>query len=285
MYTESGASVISITTNIDDLKADFIIFPYVERKAFSSEIHFHSYFQCQCILLGAIDCVSINRKLLAYQGDIFFIPAGVEHLESPLSDNTSVLSILLKFTKRKNERKTTYDKITSFFDSFKEPTVLRNCKNLFDKYINNIYKEIMNSNSLSFNRLEAMFTLFLLDMTCLETFAEESDASEEEICDSYKIIEIELYVERNLYLPIGLSDLAENMHFSEKQLNRIIKNATGMTFSQFLKKKRLTRAKYYIENTNLRFHEIAVRVGYETYSGFFNAFTAYYGKKPQQMRK
>ena len=73
MYTESGASVISITTNIDDLKADFIIFPYVERKAFSSEIHFHSYFQCQCILLGAIDCVSNNRKLLAYQGDIFFI--------------------------------------------------------------------------------------------------------------------------------------------------------------------------------------------------------------------
>ena len=66
MHTESGANVVTITVNIDDLKTDLIIFPYTSNTAFSREIHFHSFFNVSvsCLVLLITPQVTISFWLI-----------------------------------------------------------------------------------------------------------------------------------------------------------------------------------------------------------------------------
>ena len=72
---------------------------------------------------------------------------------------------------------------------------------------------------------------------------------------------------------VSLSDLATQLHLSNKQTERLVQKYTGRSFTDALISHRMAIAKYLIETTNLSLQEISEYVGYRSYSGFWKAYT------------
>lgn len=79
------------------------------------------------------------------------------------------------------------------------------------------------------------------------------------------------FFSRNYNEDIRLCDLASVLHLSEKQAERLVKKHTGRTFKGALSEKRIEMARYLNETTELSLCEIAEKVGYRSYSGFWKA--------------
>lgn len=89
--------------------------------------------------------------------------------------------------------------------------------------------------------------------------------------DDYAYL-IHEYVEQNYHRPLRLRDLAEVLHLSERQTQRIIRSLFGMSFSEFLGAHRASVAERLAATTDMPWARIAEYVGYETYSGFRRAY-------------
>lgn len=73
----------------------------------------------------------------------------------------------------------------------------------------------------------------------------------------------------------SLTDLADELHFSEKQTARLVQKYTGQSFKQAMVNYRMSVAKYLEEKTDLPLTQIALLVGYRSYNGFWKAYKAY----------
>ncbi len=79
------------------------------------------------------------------------------------------------------------------------------------------------------------------------------------------------FFSKNYDLSVKLSDLAEVLHLSERQTERLVIEHTGRNFRDELAATRVRIARYLLETTELPMTEIARRVGYSSYSGFWKA--------------
>ncbi len=70
---------------------------------------------------------------------------------------------------------------------------------------------------------------------------------------------------------VEIKDLAETLHLSKMQTQRLVKQHTGMTFGENLRKYRMKVAEYLMSNSDMTNEEIARAVGYSSYSGFWKA--------------
>lgn len=70
---------------------------------------------------------------------------------------------------------------------------------------------------------------------------------------------------------IRLSDLANVLHLSERQTERLVKEHTGSTFKEEVLKIRINVANQLISSSGMTLAEVAEYVGYESYAGFWKA--------------
>ncbi len=95
------------------------------------------------------------------------------------------------------------------------------------------------------------------------------------------------YIKENLsdnYL--ALSSVAEKYHVSESYLTRIIKQKTGLCFTDYLNELRISMAIKFLTDRNKIYtiNEIAYMVGYNSQHYFSRAFKNYTGHSPNQYR-
>jgi len=79
----------------------------------------------------------------------------------------------------------------------------------------------------------------------------------------------------NYNKPIHLTDLADELHISVKQTERLVVLHTGSTFNTVLTNNRVRAAEHLMKTTSLSITEIANLVGYESHSGFWKAYKRY----------
>ena len=87
------------------------------------------------------------------------------------------------------------------------------------------------------------------------------------------------------YQTITLGDLAKEMYLSEPYVSKYIREKSGMTFGDHVKKIRLRRAKTLLKNSSVRVEEIAGMIGYQNVEHFNRLFKKEFGITPVQMRK
>lgn len=80
------------------------------------------------------------------------------------------------------------------------------------------------------------------------------------------------YMSLNYDKDITLADVAKILNLSEKQSERIIKQYTGKNFRKLLAGYRIDAAKILIKNGELTLAQVAEKVGYKSYSGFWKAY-------------
>lgn len=99
-----------------------------------------------------------------------------------------------------------------------------------------------------------------------------------------RIVDIMHYVQTH-YKDVTLEELSDNFHLSKPYLSKYIKEHTGATFQEAVKKARMKKARTMLKETNQTVERIAAGVGYETVEHFNRLFKKTYGMTPIQYRR
>ena len=102
-------------------------------------------------------------------------------------------------------------------------------------------------------------------------------------CTDARMIEIMNYVQAD-YIDITLDDLAEKFFLSKPYLSKYIKEKSGMTFGDLVKKIRMKKAKALLKSSNMTVENIAMSVGYQNVEHFNRLFKKAYDMTPMQFR-
>jgi len=102
-------------------------------------------------------------------------------------------------------------------------------------------------------------------------------------CTDARMIEIMNYVQAN-YIDITLDDLTEKFFLSKPYLSKYIKEKSGMTFGELVKKIRMKKAKALLKSSNMTVENIAMSVGYQNVEHFNRLFKKAYDMTPMQFR-
>ena len=80
------------------------------------------------------------------------------------------------------------------------------------------------------------------------------------------------YINLNFKSPISLTIIADNININPSHLSRQFKKETKTTITEFINKKRIDEAKFLIDQNNYSITEIALMVGFESYTYFGKVF-------------
>ena len=93
------------------------------------------------------------------------------------------------------------------------------------------------------------------------------------------------YIEKNLENKIDYARAAQTACCSEYHLSRMFSSIAGVSLSEYIRRRRLTRAAFEIQNSDIRILDVAVQYGYESADSFARAFHKMHGIKPSEARK
>ncbi|MGA8656005.1 MAG: helix-turn-helix domain-containing protein [Chthoniobacterales bacterium] len=85
--------------------------------------------------------------------------------------------------------------------------------------------------------------------------------------------------------PVGLNEIANAMHVSTFYFCKMFKKATGITFTDYLGRVRVEKAKNLLLNPHLRVSEIAYAVGFQSLTHFNRVFRELTGESPTNFRE
>ncbi|WP_036719624.1 response regulator transcription factor [Paenibacillus harenae] len=125
------------------------------------------------------------------------------------------------------------------------------------------------------NRIEKMEKL--VDTKLLETGDEESRYSP-------PVREAIAYIDTHLGEAIGMRQLADMLHLNPSYFSVLFKEQTQLTFSDYLTRRRMQRAKQLLAQTRLSIGEIAEQVGYQTDKYFIKVFKSMENTSPSKYR-
>ena len=95
---------------------------------------------------------------------------------------------------------------------------------------------------------------------------------------------IETYIADHISENEGLNGLAKQLFLSERQTHALIKQYFGKSYKSIIINQQMELADILLRDTELSLTEIAHRLGYNSYSGFYNAFKKYFSVSPEIAR-
>lgn len=146
---------------------------------------------------------------------------------------------------------------------------------------------------------EAYFQTKVLDeaqynamLRLLATFAEHlamiGNSIEPKLTDSPEdqvVNRAKKYIQERFQERITLDQASRAVNASTRHFCKVFKKATGITFTDYLARTRVEKAKQLLQNPHLRVSEIAFETGFESISQFNRSFKRIIGKSPTQYRE
>ena len=84
---------------------------------------------------------------------------------------------------------------------------------------------------------------------------------------------------------LNVEQLAQMLHLSRSQLFRKIKERTGMSPSDLLRKVKLEKAHYLLQNPELNVTQVAYRTGFKDLAHFSKCFSKEFGLNPKRIKQ
>ena len=111
-----------------------------------------------------------------------------------------------------------------------------------------------------------------IEAALLNIVSELITTSKTENRDTKPVGEILIYIQQHITEKITAEELALKFHYHKNHINRIIKQATGMTLRKYIINEKITYAKQLMRETNLSMTEIASALSFYDYSHFCKYF-------------
>ena len=92
------------------------------------------------------------------------------------------------------------------------------------------------------------------------------------------------FIEQNQGGAICLATVAKSVNTSTFYFCKLFKRATGLTFTEYLARVRIEKAKTLLLDSNRRVSEIAYEVGFQSLTHFNRVFRKIVGRSPSEFR-
>lgn len=93
------------------------------------------------------------------------------------------------------------------------------------------------------------------------------------------------YIEDHLAEEIKYQKLAKIVGMNEFLMHRVFSMITGISISEYIRKRRLSKSLEEIQNTNQKIIDIAIKYQYSSAISFSRAFKKEFGKSPSEYQK
>lgn len=93
------------------------------------------------------------------------------------------------------------------------------------------------------------------------------------------------YIENNLDSKIEYSSVAHAACCSEFHFSRMFSSLSGISLSEYIRRRRLTKAAFDIQTSNEKIIDIALKYGYDSSDAFTRAFKKLHGVTPNAVRE
>ena len=269
------------------LKRDIFVFrhPRYTRPA----LHRHDFMEIDFVVEGSCRLHFEEEQLELREGAVCLIAPGSHH-DVEITDESTVFTIML--------RRSTFE--TTFFSLLSRDDAL-------SLFFRNILQQREEPNYLMFQLENVAFARGLTEIAMLECFSIDPYANTCAVSMMHLIFasflrsagdspqfyhyhmgkdfSAILHYIRHHYQTLSLTQLAEAFHYSKPHLCTLIKQNTGVSFSELIKQIRMTRAKDYLLNPELPVLDIAEIVGYNSPDHFSRVFRSSFGCSPQEFRR
>jgi AraC family L-rhamnose operon transcriptional activator RhaR len=137
------------------------------------------------------------------------------------------------------------------------------------------------------NSIEALATKLLLDTARAVTNLSATDAQSTPACThtDAAVHTAERYLRDNYSRPIGVRDVAAQVHLSERHISRLFAKSTGMSVMDYLTKVRIDTAAQLLLSQQLPIKQAAAHVGYPDVRYFTTLFRRRMGMTPGEFRQ
>jgi AraC-like DNA-binding protein/ligand-binding sensor protein len=172
----------------------------------------------------------------------------------------------------KNPSAAQFEKITTQLMEWGANLDLREVKEAY------FHSRVLNS-----GQYNAMIKLLEIFAKHLSLVADQITIQENE-AESPLVRRARAYIVGHQADPIDLHSVAKAMHVSTFYFCKIFKKATGLTFTEYLGRVRIEKAKTLLLNPHLRISEIAYDVGFQSLTHFNRVFRQVTGQSPTAFR-
>lgn len=253
-------------------------------------LHTHTFFEVIYVLKGTCQhCVASEEHLLL-EGDLCLISPSVTH--SIYADgNSIVLNILIR---RSNIEDIFFHVLRDhnlISDFLANSIYIQNYATYLTfhthgdedlkKQILEMYLEQFDEDSYSDRIISSMLIIFFARL--VRKYKRTAKLSDPHATSEPAARLLHLILEQ--YATITLKEMASLLNYSIPYCSRYIKEVTGCSFQQLLKKIRFQKAESYLRNTSYSVYKISELLGYENPENFMRAFKREYGISPSQYRQ
>ncbi len=256
-----------------------------------TDFHKHDFLEMVYVISGSAIHTLNNEKTLVKQGDYFIIDYGAYHKYNAL-DNGEFIIINTLF-KPDFIDKTLYncrsfqDVIHNYLIRFSYKSLEKSPTNIIysdkDKSIYSLIEKLQTENSKKNPGYLELMRCYLIEII-IKTMRRINKENANIIYHDYSKYIID-YIEENYMKQITLKEISLKLKFSLPYICKRFKKDVGITFSQYLQKKRIEQSCRLIANTNKKFSEISELVGYSNIKFFNQIFKKHISMTPREFKK
>lgn len=284
-------SDIVMSTEIEDIRLTSVLdVGFAKEFQITSETHSHTFFELFITIGGRLCLESLNGDtVMMNEGSFCLIRPSVYHNTKVFEDDAKKLAIRFQFERIcvSSAEPSLYERVSSTLDTLAPISVFNDCRELYSAFCE-LRSEILYPSIASdacatalLTRLYICFFRSLFDGEC-EAHAFNNGTFN---LDTERKLKIEEYFFYHFKECITEDDMAREMNLSKRQLNRVLQSIYGVGFRRHLMDMRLHRAAQLLIESTLSIDEICAEIGYTSLSGFYSAFSQFFGISAGQYRK
>lgn len=249
---------------------------------FPAPVHTHAYYEFLYLLQGDVVNVVGGQELFMPEGSLCIMNLESSHALEVTNPGTFVVNLCLKphlfsdgvFARFLADR----NRIADFLRGSASASYL-----IMNDTPEGTIRSAMTGiiSAFAASRLKETFeidALTLLLLTKLETITSYSYFGIDQ-----KTMQMLDFIAVN-YRDVCVGSLAEEFGYSENYLTQYFRKHTGKSLSSVIAATRLTKAAELMRDTDLTLEAISEKVGYASYSHFFQVFRRRFGMTPRQWR-
>lgn len=256
----------------------------------SEALHFHSAYELQYVYSGSFLLEIEKNRCEVSQGTVLMIAPKVFHQLIQCDENSERLSIGISLERNKNGGET-FEKYQNIFQRLENFWLLETDLPELRMLTEQMLCEKTPITPDREHLFRAYFTAIFIRLS--EVMMENGqkdrgeDEREREVIPSRDLSNAIIHFIINGYeREVCVGELAKELGFSVRQIERIIQNQMGTTFSRLLNEYRIRVARRMIlHETQMTLEEIGYAVGYRDYHCFLKQFKRYEKTTPSVYRK
>ena len=248
----------------------------VRKYIWNSKRHCNAEYELHVILRGECTLDVEDRQYQIHGGQAVLIAPGKYHKPSSVPGEFARFSLSFSISEGHllSAMKQAVPQCACFYPSSE-----------FMQYCERFVSESERKTPFQKHAQQALLTLLAVTLMRELQLANYQAAQWEEAETPGRIDLIDNFFERNFPEKNGRAVLAEQLHLSKRQLDRILNAQYGMGFQEKLIQTRMDHAALLLRTTEQTVQDIIGAVGYNSVTAFYKAFRDAFSMTPQQYRQ